>query len=197
MKKIISLLLCLCFIFAFVGCDEDKKSAESVIDLEYYAKIGQIPEVKYALGADADDTAIELSGLMSETPEETPDDQHNHDQQDFFYEYVEGEDNILLDNGTIGYYYNKDNKEKGISYIVCYDKAFGFELGTVSVEIKEQLPEYKFKEEEVSDENAFFATYISNGTVLKTEIKNVVIMFVFQENELFATAIYDKDNWTF
>ncbi len=197
MKKIISLILCLCFVFSFVGCNNSKDKKENLIDLEYFAKIGQIPEVKYTLGSDIDKVTKELSGLMPENIEESSDHSHDHNQTEFFFEVIEGEDNILLDNGTSGYYYNKDNKNKGVSYIVNYDKGFGFELGTVSVEIKKALENFKLKEESVNENNAFFADYISNGTVLKTEIDNVVIMFVFQDNELFATAMYDTNNWSF
>ena len=35
-----------------------------------------------------------------------------------------------------------------------------------------------------------------NGTVMKYTFDSTVIMFVFEDNELFAAAIYNNDNWT-
>ncbi len=197
MKKLFSVFVCLCLVLCLVGCDNSKKFDKNAVDFEYFAKLGKIPEVEYTLGEDAEKITSHLKSLIPENQEETPDHSHDHNKVDFYFAVEEGNKNVLLDNGTVGYYYNKVNKKKGISFIVNYDTAFGFELGTVSVEIKKALKDYKFTEENISEDNAFFATYILNGTVLKTEIENVVIMFVFQENELFATAIYDANNWTF
>ena len=47
----------------------------------------------------------------------------------------------------------------------------------------------------MAENDVFFAPYIIDGSVLKLRIKNVEFMFVFQENELVATAMYDTDNW--
>lgn len=195
MKKIISLILCLLLIFVFVGCGNKDKKSESDVDLEYYAKLGIIPEVEFTLGEDIEKVTDKLSALLEDEDEHSSDD--SHDQEEYRFEIVEGQNNVLLDNGTVGYYYNKANKNKGVSYIVNYDTSFGFEKGTVSVEIKDALKNYEFEEADVSEDNAFFATYISNGTVLETKIDDVVIMFVFQENELYATVMYDANNWSF
>ena len=197
MKKLISLILCLCFIFGFVGCGNKDKKSESDVDLEYYAKLGKIPEVEFTLGEDIEKVTDQLSALLEDEDENSSDDSHDHDQAEYRFEIVEGQNNVLLDNGTVGYYYNKVNKNNGVSYIVNYDTSFGFEKGTVSVEIKNALKGFEFEEADVSENNAFFATYISNGTVLETKINNVVIMFVFQENELYATVMYDANNWSF
>ena len=195
MKKIISLILCLLLIFVFVGCGNKDKKSESDVDLEYYAKLGIIPEVEFTLGEDIEKVTDKLSAPLEDEDEHSSDD--SHDQEEYRFEIVEGQNNVLLDNGTVGYYYNKANKNKGVSYIVNYDTSFGFEKGTVSVEIKDALKDYEFEEADVSEDNAFFATYISNGTVLETKIDDVVIMFVFQENELYATVMYDANNWSF
>lgn len=197
MKKLLSVLVCLSLIFVFTGCGDNNKENVDNIDLEYYAKIGKIPELDYALGEDPQSIEDELSALAP-IKEELPNEQeHNHEVTEFYFEKIEGEKNVLLDNGVAGYYYNKNNKKNGVSLIVNYDTSFGFEIGTVSVEIKNALKDYKFTEKDVNEDNAFFATYISNGTVLETFVNDVGFMFVFQENELFATAIYDKNNWTF
>lgn len=200
MKKLFSILLSVILVFSFAACGDKEKDNKNTIDLEYYAKLGQIPEMEYTLGTDVDTVTDQLNAKMEQHQEEHEDDSdhsHDHNEQEFMFQVLEGENNVLLDNGTKNYYYNKKNKEDGISYIVNYDTAFGLEIGTVSVQVKESLSDYELKEENISEENAFFATYISEGTVLKAEIDEVVILFVFQENELFATAMYDVNNWSF
>lgn len=198
MKKIICLLLSLGLIFTLFGCSDDNKENKNTIDLEYYAKLGEMPEAKYSLGDKPEKIIEELSAEVTEYEKNHQEDighNHDHDEQQPYFEVTEGKNNVLLDNGSLCYYYNKANKDKGISYIVNYDKAFGFELGTVSLEVKESLNKINFTEEVLSQENAFFADYVLNGTVLKAEFEKSTVIFVFQENELFATAIYNN-NWS-
>ena len=197
MKKAICLILCLVFSFTLVGCGNKDTQNNDKIDLAYYAKLGQMPEAKYTLGANPEQVIDELDGIneQEETEhQEDPNHAHEHDQEEFYLEVVEGENNVLIDNGNICYYYTKANKDKGISCIVSYGDAFGFSLGTVILELKNSLPSVEFSEEELTDENAFFASYVLDGTVLKAEFQNSTILFAFQENELFATAIYNE-NW--
>ncbi len=197
MKKIISAFLVLVLLFSFTACSKNGSKKENTVDLKYYASLGQMPEAKYTLGEDPDIVIDGLNKLKEQTEaehEEDPNHNHGHDEQEFFFEIVQGEKNVLLDNGNICYYFNKENKDKGISYIVNYDTAFGFPLGTVILEVKNALADTEFTEEAITEENAFFASYVLDGTVLKAEFPNATIVFVFQENELFATAIYNS-NW--
>lgn len=197
MKKLICLMLSLCFILTLTACGNKDKKNDSALDLEYYAKLGQIPEADYTLGTDVQKVTDELKALRDKADAEHQDDpnhNHGHDEEEFYFEIVEGQNNVLLDNGNICYYYNKANKDKGISYIVSYDSAYGFELGTVILEVKEALEGYELTEEPLTEENAFFASYAFDGTVLKAELESATVIFVFQENELFATAIYNE-NW--
>ena len=197
MKKLICLMLSLCFILTLTACGNKDKKNDNALDLEYYAKLGQIPEADYTLGTDVQKVTDELKALRDKADAEHQDDpnhNHGHDEEEFYFEIVEGQNNVLLDNGNICYYYNKANKDKGISYIVSYDSAYGFELGTVILEVKEALAGYELIEEPLTEENAFFASYAFDGTVLKAELESATVIFVFQENELFATAIYNE-NW--
>lgn len=197
MKKIICFLMCLCLCLSFTACGKDKDKKENSVDLEYYAKLGQMPEAKYTLGADPDTVMDELDGIANQEQaehKEDPTHSHGHDEAEFYFEMVEGEKNVMLDNGNVCYYYTKEKKSEGISCIVSYDTAFGFPLGTVILEVKDALAGTKLIEEELTEENAFFASFALDGTVLKAEFEEATILFVFQENELFATAIYN-DNW--
>lgn len=198
MKKFISLFLCLCLIFVFVGCSQEKNDDDvKTLDLEYYAELGQIPEAEYTLGADVDTIVKEQTAKMEDflnNQEEDPNHAHGHEEEMFYFERIEGEENVLLDNGNICYYYNKANKENGVSYIVNYGDAFGITLGTLITEVKEMCKDIEFKEETLNEDNAFFATQGFDGTVLSADFDGTVILFVFQENALSATAIYNA-NW--
>lgn len=198
MKKLFSLLLCFVIVLSFSACKDKKNTNTLNVDLEYYAKLGKMPEAEFTLGDEVDDVVAKLTDKQNSFDSEHKDDEdhsHNHDQAEFIFNVIEGEKNVLIDNGVINYYYNKNNKDNGISYIVNYDTAFGIEIGAIISEVQKYLSGYELKEEELTDENVFFASYIANGTVLKTEIKDVAILFVFQENQLFATAMYDINNW--
>ncbi len=198
MKKLFCILLSVSLICLLAACsnDEEKNKSGNTVDLEYYASLGKMPEIEYTLGTDVNKIDKELSKRFDEelaSHQEDIYDTHGHETV-FYYEKVEGENNVLLDNGHFCYYYKKANKDKGVSYIVNYDIAYGFQLGTVISEIKDACPKIKFTEEPLNDDNAFFADYIENGTVLTYKFENTSVSFVFQNNELFATAIYNE-NW--
>ena len=48
----------------------------------------------------------------------------------------------------------------------------------------------------INKDNAFFLFDTENTSVLKYSIENYVVLFVFVDNALTATAIYDINNWT-
>ncbi len=185
MKKIICCLLCLIFVFSLTACSKEKEKKDSNgIDIEYYAELGQMPELNYALGTDVEKVKNELSATAES-------DEHEHSA----YSVTEGENNVLIDNGDTSYYYKKANPEKGLGYIVNYGKAYGFELGTVSLEIKEALKDYNPIEEPLTEENAFFMFGVESGSIIKCEFEKNTVLFVFDNNALCATAIYVTEEW--
>ena len=172
MKKLFAFLLVMTLALSFSACGKKKeKTAENKVDLEYYAELGQMPECPYKLGAEA-------------AGEEYP------------FAVTEGEKTVRIDNGDFVYYYEKANKDKGISYIIATSKGYGFGVGTSILEIKNALPELEYTEEDVNDSNSFFLMGTMGGTVLKYTFKTRVISFFFSENELTAVTLYDTDNWT-
>ncbi len=198
MKKLFSLVLCFVIVFCFASCKKDDNKNTVNVDLEYYAKLGKIPEAEFTLGDNVDDVIDKLTDKQNQFQSEhgeDPDHSHDHNKADFFFDVVEGDKNVLIDNGVVNYYYNKNNEKNGIAYIVNYDTAFNLEVGTLISEAEEHFKGFEFSQEPATEENVFFAPYITDGTVLKTEIGDVVIMLVFQENQLFATAMYDSNNW--
>lgn len=181
MKRIISILLSVVFIFSLSACkDKNNDKDTSGVDIEYYANSGSMPETNYYLGTDPQKIKDELSALAANSEEE------------FIYDVVEGETNVLIDNGTFNYYYKKAEPDKGINYIVNYDTAFGIEIGSVIVEVKNAFKNVDFIEEPLNEENAFFVFGAQEGTVLKAKFAQNSISFVFVDNALCATAIYNN-----
>ena len=93
------------------------------------------------------------------------------------------------------YYYYKDKADKGVSYIVSFEKAYGFEIGTLSLEIKNALPGFSFTEEKLDDDNGFFVLGATEGKVYKYSFEKNTVSFVFVDDALYATAIYTTDDW--
>ena len=191
MKKICALVLVLCLIFSLSACGGKKQEQKDKVDLEYYAKLGKIPEAEYTLGADVDTVTNELKAKMAEADKRPAEE----DEEEFYFQVVEGKNNVLLDNGTVDYYYSKSDKDKGIASIVSFDTSYGFKLGTVISEVKNSFHNIKFAEQPIDETNTSYGVYIANGTALTAQFDGVVISFAFQDNQLFATSICYED-WT-
>lgn len=188
MKKILSIILSAVMLLSFAACkNNDNSSKSNTVDLEYYAGLGQLPECNYKLGDSIETLKSELSAANDQAAESG---------EDYVYSVTEGEKTVRIDNGSFVYYYAKSKERDGISYIISLDTAYGFESGTSVLEIKEALPELEPAEEDANSDNVFFIYGLSNGTVFKYTFENRVVMFVFSDNMLCATAIYDTDNWT-
>lgn len=182
MKKILSLIMISVIVFSFCGCSKEKTSSDAEVDIEYYAKLGRIPESEYSLGSNVQTVKDELSAKFEENPES-------------YYNITEGEKTALIDTGEFSYYYLKEKEDEGISYIVDFNAAYGFELGTVSVEVKSALNGYECTEKNADDNSVFFMNYSENCTYLEYNIGSNVLMFVFENNALCATVIYNPELW--
>lgn len=188
MNKIFSLVLAMVLVFSFTACGKKETSSDSnSVDIEYFAKLGQIPECEFAIG----DSIAEIKEHYStEEEEEAEHSDHSHD----LYEIVEGEKSVLIDCGTQGYYYLKDKESNGVSYIVSYEDAYGFKLGDLLPDIKNAIEKYDFSEETANEENAFFL-FSTGGSVLKCSFGNYTLMFAFENDALCATALYLTEDW--
>ncbi len=184
MKKIIALFLSFTFIFCLCGCSDDQKQ-ETEIDIAYYANLGQIPESEFVLG----DTGEAIEKKLNEKKT-----QAEEKGEEFHYDKIEGENNVLITDGVYEYYYKKAAPEKGIGYMAAYADSYGLKLGTVIVEAKEKLDGNDVKEEAANEENAFFYRgNIDDSVVLKIEGEKRTVIFIFENNALCATAIYNND----
>lgn len=188
MKKIFCFIMSILMIISFAACGKDKeKEPTATVDIEYYAKLGVIPECNYKLGESVDTIQNALSSEEQSAVSAG---------EEYVYNVTEGEKSVRIDNGSFSYFYEKDKKDGGITYIAAFDKAYGFETGTSILDVKDALTGFDYTEEAADDSNAFFLMGTKNGTIMKYTFGGTVIMFVFQDNELFAAAIYNTDNWT-
>ncbi len=193
MKKLLCLALSLLLLGILGGCkNKEKKPSAPTVDLEYYAKIGTIPECPYSLGTNVNTLKKELEANYTAAQENSESDS----EEMMVYRVTEGKRTVRIDNGKFLYYYEIANESAGISYLVNLDEAYGFPLGTVSLQIKEALAYYNAEELEMTAEDVFFLFGIENASGLRYTFQDVCILFVFQDNMLCATAIYNTLNWT-
>lgn len=193
MKRFLSFLLIFTMIFIFTACNNNNSSSP-VVDLEYYAKLGKIPEVDYTLGEDINKIKSDFEKIENqEQPEDSKDD-HVHE---FYYSITETEVGTCIDDGRTQYYFSDGQEEKGVAFMVTYDTAFGFNNGTVSVDVTDALKGLEYTELSSYDDLDFFIGWLSNVSAIKYTFKNRVVLFIFEDNGLCATAIYDTDNWEF
>lgn len=180
MKKILALLLSVVVILSLTACGKENKDDDKyTVDLQYYAALGQIPECEYKLG----DNPEVIKNALEKASEEN---------EENLYFFDQGEESSLIDNGIYNFYFKNEKEGNGISYIVSYDTAFGFEIGTVCIEIADAI-NAEYTEEEITDENAFFVWGVENGKVFKYGFDDSTVLFVFSDNSLCATAIYNSD----
>lgn len=173
MKKIVCLLMCLCLVFSFAACGKDGKKEEKkeekgeTVDLEYYVRLGKIPECDYVIGAAVDDI-IEQEGAYAEP----------------------GEERYQVTYNNVYYYYQHDVRT--VEYIVSFNGAYGFSIGTTNSQLKAELAkgDMNAKEEPLSEEEPFFIPAPGNFTGIKYTYGDHTTCFVFNNGVLCACTMY-------
>ncbi len=185
MKKLLALILCIAFTFSLCGCKEKGGNGKDGIDIEYYVNLGQIPENDIPLGTSRDEliSALDKRGIEAEK-----------NGEHYGYNEIEGDENVLVEEGPYDYYYKKADPKKAIAYIVAYGEAFGFKTGDVIVEVENSLKKYGVVKEKANERNAFFhfGDY-AKSQILKITFDENTVLFLFEDNALCATAIYSND----
>ncbi len=185
MKRLLSFALAALMIFSLSACGEkDNKKDSNSVDIEYYANLGQMPECDYSLGESVSKINDELSKQFESS-----------DIEEMVYSVSEKGNRVLIDNGQFKYYYLKEKEADGVSYIVSFDNAFGFEVGTLTVEVENALADFDYKTEDISKDNVFFLLGSPEGSVISCEFEENTVMFVFENNALCATALYKTSDW--
>ncbi len=190
MKKVLGSLLVFCLVFSLSAC-KDKQKEEvktAVIDLEYYSKLGQMPECEYTLGYDAEKLIEYYEGEA-----EKHEGEHTHA---FVFNVYEGDEYTEINTGDFTYYFREDDKEKKISCIVNYSTGYKFEAGTLITQVKNSLTKFKVEEKECDMADIFFLPAGGKCSLLTYEFKNSNITFVFIDNALSATVIYTPEEWS-
>lgn len=179
MKKILCLVLCVIFVFSFAACDKNSnKNSNHSVDIEYYAKLGQINDLEYKLGDAIDKTKTTLS--------ETVDD-HG---ESLYFDYTSGDYTVMTD-GAVCACYKTEDESAGITQIVKYGDAYGFTVGDISTQIRDIMSDmgYDATERAATRDDIFFLPAGADMTVLEYKINDNTVLFVFQEHALSATVI--------
>lgn len=186
MKKITALFLSFLIILTFSACGKQEKKEKNThtVDVEYYAKIGQIPEHKYHLGSSAEDMREDFKAQEQENSEDS-NDGHAHE----VYTLIEDDNYDILVYENANYYYKDDGK---ISAVVSLDNSYDFKIGDLAKQITDVLGESEIKD---GDEDAiFFLPMPENYTYLEYKFADNNLIFVFEQNALCATALV-KENF--
>lgn len=181
MKKFLSLVLCISFVFMFTACGKDgNKSEKGSVDVEYYAKLGQIAEVEYKLGDDVETTKNALRELTDEHGEP------------LLYEMEIG-DYTVMNVGEFACCYKTDDTSLGLTHIIKYGNAYGFDSGAVSTQVRDSMSKSDFDadERDAKKGEVFFLPSSSPFTVLEYTVKENTVLFVFEENALCAAVIFN------
>ena len=190
MKKVLGLLLAFCMVFSLCACkDKEKEDAKTaVIDLKYYSSLGKMPECEYALGYDAEKLIEYYEGEA-----EKHEGEHTHA---FVFNVYESDDYTEINTGDFTYYYRNDDKEKKVSCIVNYSAAYKFETGSLITQVKNSLTKFKVEEKECDMEDIFFLPAGGKCSLLTYKFETGNIAFVFIDNALTATVIYNPEEWS-
>ena len=186
MKKLFALLLCVVLVLGLAACKKDKKEevTEHTIDVEYYAKIGQIPEHEYHLGSDADEMKQAFI-KEDEKNNENSEDGHTHS----VYSYMEEEEFDVLSYKSAKYYYRDDKK---VAAIVSLDASYDFQIGDLLPQVKSALSKLEAEEKKGDKETIFFLPSPESYTYLEYTFGENRLLFVFQDTALCAVALCDK-----
>ncbi len=194
MKKLLAFLLCFVLMFSFTACKGGSKKSNDEIDIEYYAKLGQIPEMKYKLGFDCEKAATELQTeydeYLSGGGHDNADHDHDHYTEDIYFERKEENGYIVLDQGNKGFYCKASDGDNKIDALYTFDNAFGIETGSLAYDVKNKMASIEFVESEITDGSLFYADYLTEGTVLSAEFDDVTVQFAFQDSGLVCTAVF-------
>ena len=180
MKRFLSIVLCFVFALSLTACkDKSGNKGEHSVDIEYYAKLGRIADVEYAIGDDVASAKDALSKTLDE------------DGESMYFDYQSGEYTVMTD-GEICYCYKTDNESDGITHIVKYGDAYGFKVGAISTTVVDTMKNLGFESElrKAKSGELFFLPSGADIAVLEYEIKENTVLFVFQEYALCATVIY-------
>ena len=186
MKKIISLILCIIFVFSFVACKEEKESNETVkryhIEIDRYVEAGRLDNFDLKVGDPIDVAMQKLQATLD-------------DHGDSNYSEYEIGDYTIMTDGVITCFYKTEDAASGITHIVAVEEAFGFKNLESIKTVRDALKSlgYTASEREPILGELFFmpVSEREGATILSYNIGENHLTFVFKENELSHIMIYN------
>ncbi len=180
MKKLLTFILALTFIFSLTACKDkepEQNPGGNTVNIESAAKEGMITEIDYKLGDDVDSTKKAMQAILN-------------DEGESAYFEIEMGDYTVMTAGSVKCCYKTADKSVGLTHIVGLEDAFGFLDDTMITTAKSTLTGmgYEVKERDARDGEFFF---LPNGeyTVLEYKVEDNTVLFVFTNGELCATVI--------
>ena len=187
MKKALSLILCMIFVFSFAACKEkEEKSAPVVstvkhnVDVKKLVDEGVIDTIDYKLGDDVETVKTALSQITDEHGDS------GFDFNDAWEEYV------TMSADGVFCRYEKDEESEGISVLAVNDGAFGFTKGMIPTKVSDAMKSlgYSTALRDVKDGEFFFLPKGTEAGVLEYRFDKNNLAFVFIEDGLSFTVIY-------
>lgn len=177
MKRILAVVLIICMAFAFCGCGNKKTNVNKI---EEQVSQGKMAESEFALGT-------EISVIKNAFSDES--------EQELLVR--EGTQTAILSIDNFDYHYYKDKEQNGISVIVNFTNAFGFENGiTMSNDIIKVLGE-DYKLDAATEDQLYFLRSATEGCeVLSYTYGDYLLEFYFIDYFLAATKLTDTRYWT-
>lgn len=193
-KKYFALIMCLVLCVSFSACGS-KKTEKIGVDVSYYAKLGKIKECDFALGDNGEQVVEEIKATIPSGDGEDAGDTHTEtdgDEIEFCNTY-EGEGYVSVDIPGITFRYNSESKK--IYRIVSLKEAYGFQTGTISIEVQKAMKSYGLETEErsLTEEERLMAAGSESDTCLEYKFGENYVLFFFSENALYATVIYNGE----
>lgn len=202
MKKIISILMALVFVFSFAACGGKTKDTSSVIDkgneIKALLEKGKLDGVDFPLGTDNKVIREHYEDLI-DALESAHSSQggHIHTGEEVMFEVMEGSKTITMDAGNTKFFYEKAKKNNGISVICTFKDVYGFVVGeTTKNEIEESLASLNGKTVIATEDDLYFLSVVSKAIILRYSVGDFQLDFYFSDNTLIAAVIMNTKNWT-
>ena len=206
MKKILCIVLSLVLILGLCACGKENKTNTDSdkyvhsVDIAYYASLGKIPELEFALGANPEDI-MNASKNDEESHEDSSSEEEGHVHKAPDITKMEGELSVLLNDGAFLYMYEKEKTDKGISAIVCLEKGYDLEIGSYNVTedlVKKALSKHTPTISKPTQDDLFFLPDVGEDATSLVYIFNgkYKLQFIFVNETFSAIILSDIQNWT-
>ena len=175
MKKVIALALAACTALCLCSCKKTEKAKSEIADL---AKQGKMTESEFDLGTDP---SVIINAFEDKKEELTVN---------------EGESTVKLSLDNFDYHYYKSSKDNGISVIVNFGDAYGFENGQAMSDDVTKAIDGKYTLKTATPEQTYFLRdSAQNCEVLSYTFGNYRLEFYFIDYFLAATCLADMNYW--